>query len=93
LDAASVLKRDAVRLRNSSSYGRHAYVLLTLADALTYTDPSDPTLKPRASELLESGISILTEPFVSTETEKDLMKGLLSHGWNIAPASEGHPPA
>ncbi|HXA54016.1 MAG TPA: hypothetical protein VNV37_03985 [Solirubrobacteraceae bacterium] len=42
LDAASVLKRDAVRVRNSSSLGRHAAVLLTLADALTFTLPSDP---------------------------------------------------
>lgn len=93
LDAASALKRDAVRLRNSSGLGRHASVLLTLADALTFTLPSDPTLRPGASQILQRGLSVLTEPFISTDDEKGLMKELLSHGWNIAPASEGHPPA
>jgi hypothetical protein len=93
LDAASVLKRDAVRVRNSSSLGRHASVLLTLADALTFTLPSDPTLRPGATDALQRGLSVLTEPFISTETEKGLMIDLLSRGWNLAPASEGKPPA
>lgn len=92
LDAASVLKRDAVRVRNSSSLGRHASVLLTLADALTFTLPSDPTLRPGATDALQRGLSVLTEPFISTETEKGLMIHLLSRGWNLAPASEGKPP-
>jgi hypothetical protein len=92
LDAASALKRDAVRVRNSSSLGRHAAVLLTLADALTYTVPSDPTLRLGATEALQRGLSVLTEPFVSVEAEKRLMIELLNCGWNIAPASEGKPP-
>jgi hypothetical protein len=94
LDAAATLKRDAVRLRNSSAYGRHAAVLLTLADGLTFTRPSDPTLEASATEALHRGLSVLTDPFISTDAEKDLMKDLLSRGWNIAPASEGlAPPA
>jgi hypothetical protein len=93
LDAAATLKRDAVRLRNSSAYGRHAAVLLTLADALTFTRPADPTLRPGASDVLQRGLAVLTDPFVSTDAERDLMRNLLSHGWNIAPASEGLPPA
>ena len=93
LNAAATLKRDAVRLRNSSAYGRHAAVLLTLADALTFTRPSDPTLRPGASEALQRGLRVLTDPFVSTDAERDLMRDLLSRGWNIAPASEGLPPA
>ena len=92
LDAASVLKRDAVRVRNSSSLGRHASVLLTLADALTFTLPSDPTLKPGATDALKRGLSVLTEPFISTEAEKGLMIDLLSRGWNLAPAFEGKSP-
>jgi len=93
LDAAATLKRDALRLRNSSAYGRHAAVLLTLADALTFTRPCDPTLRPGASDVLQRGLAVLTEPFVSTDAERDLMRDLLSRGWNIAPASEGLPPA
>ncbi len=93
LEAAATLKRDAVRLRNSSTYGRHAAVLLTLADALTFTRPSDPTLRPGASAVLQRGLAVLTDPFVSTEAERDLMRELLSRGWNVAPASEGLPPA
>jgi len=93
LDAAATLKRDAIRLRNSSAYGRHAAVLLTLADALTFTRPADPTLRPGASSVLQRGLAVLTDPFVSTDAERELMRNLLSHGWNIAPASEGLPPA
>lgn len=92
LDAASVLKRDAIKVRNSSSLGRHASVLLTLADALTFTSPSDPTLSTDATKALQRGLAVLTDPFISTETEKGLMIELLSCGWNIAPASEGKPP-
>ncbi len=85
LDAASVLKRDAVRLRNSASLGRHASVLLMLADALTFTTPGDPTLEPGASQAIQRGLSVLTDPYVSTEDEKSLMTDLLSRGWKVAP--------
>ncbi len=88
LDAASTAKRDAIRLRNSAGFGRHASVLLMLADALTFTVPSDPTLKPNATDGLRRGLSILTDSYVSTETEKHLMMELLGQGWNIAPAFE-----
>jgi hypothetical protein len=68
-------------------------VLLTLADALTFTVPSDATLRSGAPEVLQQGLSVLTEPFVSTEDEKRLMMDLLSRGWNLAPAfDEGTSP-
>lgn len=90
LDAAAILKRDAVRLRNSSQ-ARHATVLLTLADALTFTAPSEPTLDMVASEVLQRGLALLTNPFISQEAEENLDIELISAGWNLAPASTGAP--
>ncbi len=90
LEAAAILKRDAVRLRDTS-HARHATVLLTLADALTFTAPSEPTLETGAVGVLQRGLSLLTNPFVSQEAEENLAIELISAGWNLAPASTGAP--
>lgn len=90
LNAAIMLKRDAVRLRNSSQ-ARHAAVLLTLADALTFTGPSEPTLDVGASRVLRQALALLTNPFISQEAEENLVIEMISLGWNLAPASSGQP--
>jgi hypothetical protein len=92
-EAAATLKRDAVRLRRSH-YGRHASVLLALADALTFTEPTDPTLDAQAPVALDHGLSLLGEPHVTDSAEEALLVDLLSHGWNITPSvSEERPEA
>jgi hypothetical protein len=88
LETASVLKRDAIRLRSSSIYGRHASVLLTVADALTHTEPDDPTLHLTTCPVLREALALLTEPFVKGDDEKRLVRDLLAGGWNLAPAYE-----
>lgn len=90
LDAAATLKRDAVRLRNSSQ-ARHAAVLLTVADALIFTAPSRPTLDEGASRALQQALALLTNPFISQEAEENLVVELITLGWNLAPASNGQP--
>jgi hypothetical protein len=90
LEAAAILKRDAVRLRNTSQ-ARHASVLLILADALTFTAPSAPTLENGALKVFQRGLALLTDPFISQEAEESLDIELISSGWNLAPASTGEP--
>ena len=85
LEAASALKADAIRLRNSSA-ARHSAVLLATADALTFTDPEDPNLDPTAFESLERALAILGEPFIAERSEEDFLVGLIRSGWNLAPA-------
>jgi len=87
LDAALVLKRTAVDLRQST-LARHAEVLLALADVLTFTDPSDRSLTEDAALALEHGISVLSEPFVSESAEESLLIDLMARGWKLAPAVE-----
>jgi hypothetical protein len=84
-EAAATLKRDAVRLRRSH-YGRHASVLLALADALTFTEPADPTLDARAPAALDHGLSLLAEPHITEPAEEAFLVDLLSHGWNLTPS-------
>jgi len=84
-EAAATLKRDAVRLRHSH-YGRHASVLLALADALTFTEPTDPTLDAQAPAVLDRGLSLLAEPHVTEPAEEALLVDMLSHGWNLTPS-------
>jgi hypothetical protein len=86
LEAASTLKRDAARLRNSH-LARHASVLLAIADALTFTEPSDPTLGPEAIIVLDRGLALLGEPFISEPIEEDFLVDMLSHGWNLVPSA------
>jgi hypothetical protein len=83
-EAAFLLKHEAVRLRRSP-LGRHAAVLLALADALTFTEPGDPTLKEGASKALRQGGALLTEPYISDGAERGLLHGLLNSGWNLTP--------
>jgi hypothetical protein len=85
LEAASVLKADAVRFRNSTA-ARHSAVLLAAADALTFTDPSDPTLDPTAQNSLVRALSLLSEPFIAERAEEDFLVALIQAGWNLAPA-------
>jgi hypothetical protein len=89
--AAVTLKRDAVRLRHTH-YGRHASVLLALADALTYTEPTDPMLDSTASTVLDHGLSLLSEPHVTDSAEEALLVDLLNHGWNLTPSVSEDPP-
>lgn len=83
IGAAAILKRDAVRLRNSP-FSRHADVLLALADALTFTDPDE--VSDRSMAALERGLGVLSEPFVSETTEENFLIDLMAQGWHLAPA-------
>ena len=83
-EAASTLKRDAVRLRRSP-YGRHASVLLAVADALTFTEPSDPRITSQAAAMLDHCLALLTEPHISEPAEEALLVDLLSEGWSLTP--------
>jgi len=88
LETAAALKRAALQFRNSSRQ-RHAAVLLSLADALTFTEAEE--LGPDGPTALLNGVALLTEPFVSESAEEELLVDLLTHGWNLAPAADGNP--
>jgi len=83
IGAAAILKRDAVRLRNSP-FSRHADVLLSLADALTFTDPDE--VSDRSMGAFERGLGVLSEPFVSETTEEAFLIDLMAQGWHLAPS-------
>lgn len=85
LEAAAALKADALRLRNSH-LGRHADVLLSIADALTFTDPEGSSLDEQSLLVLQQGLSLLGEPFVSESAEEQFLVDLLRAGWHLAPA-------
>lgn len=88
LSTAIVLKRAAVPLRNSTRT-RHASVLLSLSDALTFTERSE--LDAGAMRLLVDGVRLLMEPFLSQSAEERLLVDMLTRGWNLAPITEGMP--
>ena len=88
IEAARVLKSDAARVRKTMS--RHASVLLAMSDALTFTEPDDPTLDFQAGTLSRS-IALLTEPFLSEPDEEAFLTDLLEHGWNLVPAADTQP--
>jgi hypothetical protein len=85
LEAATALKADAIRLRNSFA-ARHSAVLLAAADALTFTDPQDPALDSSSFESLERSLALLSEPFIAERAEEDFLVELIRTGWNLAPA-------
>jgi hypothetical protein len=66
--------------------------LLALADALTFTEPTDPTLDSQARAALEHSLSVLTEPHITEAAEEALLVNLLSHGWNLTPSVTEEPP-
>ena len=82
IEAAATLKRDAVRLRNTY-FARHASVLLAVADALTFTEPDDPTLDAGATAMFTDSLALLTEPFLSQPAEETFLLNLLGYGWNL----------
>lgn len=86
LDAAAVLKEEAVRLRDTQ-YARHSSVLLALADALTFTDPSDETVEIQAGTF-DRALALLSEPFLAEPEEEDFLVDLLAHGWNLTPSAD-----
>ncbi len=90
LVAAATLKRDAVRLRGTA-FDRHSSVLLALADALTYTEPDDPTLGPGFGDALNRGVSLLVEPFVAEPDEENFLVSMMEAGWNLAPSADLNP--
>lgn len=83
IETAATLKRDAIRLRNSP-FARHADVLLVLADALTFTDPGQ--VDDRSMAVLERGLGVLSEPFVSETAEEAFLTDLMTQGWHLAPS-------
>jgi hypothetical protein len=87
LVAAATLKRDAVRLRGTA-LDRHSSVLLALADALTFTEPDEPTLSPGSSDALNRGVSLLIEPFVAEPDEENFLVEMMEAGWNLAPSAD-----
>ncbi|HET9198589.1 MAG TPA: hypothetical protein VFN92_10095 [Solirubrobacterales bacterium] len=86
LEAAAVLKRDVVRLRDSS-YSRHLAVLLALADALTFTEP-DEVSPAGAKPLFSHALGLLSEPYISEASEEEFLGELLTAGWNLTPSAE-----
>lgn len=90
LEAAGTLKRDALRLRRTS-YARHSSVLLALADALTFTEPDDPTLGPDHAAAVDRGLALLVEPFVAEPQEEEFLVGMIEAGWNLAPSATTDP--
>jgi hypothetical protein len=85
IEAAATLKEEAVRLRQTH-HARHSSVLLALADALTFTEPSDPTVDLQAATF-DRALALLSEPFLSEPDEEDFLGDLLSHGWNLTPSA------
>ena len=83
IETAATLKRDAIKLRNSP-FARHADVLLTLADALTFTDPAQVDNQSMAA--LERGLGVLSEPFISETAEEAFLIDLMARGWHLAPS-------
>lgn len=84
--AAATLKHDAVRFRGTH-LARHSAVLLALADALTFTEPSDPMLDAQAGAVFDHGLSLLSESFVSEPAEEAFLVDLMSHGWHLVPSA------
>jgi hypothetical protein len=84
LEAATVLKSDALRLRNSH-LARHADLLLAIADALTFTGPQDALINEQSFSVLRQGLSLLSEPFVGEPAEEEFLINLLKTGWHLAP--------
>lgn len=86
LEAAAILKEEAVRLRETQ-YARHSSVLLALADGLTFTDPSDATAEIQTGTF-DRALALLSEPFLAEPEEEDFLVDLLAHGWNLAPSAD-----
>jgi hypothetical protein len=84
IEAATLMKRDVVRLRDTH-YARHTSVLLAMADALTFTEPSDPDLDPHAGAVFDHSLALLSESFIGEPEEEAVLRELLSLGWNLAP--------
>lgn len=89
IEAAATLKGEAVRLRQTQ-YSRHSAVLLALADALTFSQPSEGLLETQ-SAMVDRSLALLSEPYISEPDEEDFLVDLMSHGWKLAPASTGEP--
>lgn len=87
LEAAVVLKRDVVRLRDTN-YSRHAAVLLALADALTFTEPAEVPSTDDAKPFFSHALGLLSEPYISEASEEEFLGELLLAGWNLAPSEE-----
>lgn len=63
---------------------RHAALALLLADALSYTVPSDLRNPTIARNALTLGWRALSQPFISTETERMVTEALGEAGWQLA---------
>ncbi|HXR30541.1 MAG TPA: hypothetical protein VN752_05330 [Solirubrobacterales bacterium] len=87
LEAAAVLKRDVVRLRDTN-YSRHAAVLLALADALTFTESAEVAAAGEGNTLFGHALGLLSEPYISEPDEEEFLSELLVAGWNLAPSEE-----
>ncbi len=92
LEAAMALKNDAVQLRRTH-LARHADVCLSIADALTFTDPEEQTIDAQSFSALRQSLALLSEPFISEAAEEKFMIGLLRSGWHLAPAVDPEAPA
>jgi hypothetical protein len=85
IEAAGILKEESIRLRQTH-HARHSSVLLALADALTFTEPSDPTVDHQTA-IFDRALGLLSEPFLGEPDEEDFLTDLLSHGWNLTPSA------
>lgn len=76
LRAATRQERDRSR--------RHAAMALLLADVLSFTQPSDLRNANAARSALELGWRVLSEPFVSEESERRVTTELARAGWQLS---------
>jgi len=87
LEAAAILKRDVLRLRNSN-YSRHAAVLLAIADALTFTEPGELFSAGSTRTIFSHALGLLSEPYISEASEEEFLGEMLMAGWNLTPSVE-----
>jgi hypothetical protein len=77
------LLRLAARMQRRS-FPRIASVALLVSDALLYTPAS--ALSADAMRPLQSAVSLLTEPFVGNDAERELFEAFVQSGWRVTPA-------
>jgi hypothetical protein len=81
MEAGRLLRHAAIERKFSAP--RTASVALVLSDALSFTEPGSITHERR--EPLRQGFSLLMKPFISTDEERELFRGLLRGKWYVTP--------
>ncbi len=80
--ASRLLREAAIERRHS--FPRVASVALLVADALMFTEVGTVAQADRVP--LRFAVRLLSQRFISTEEERELLRGLLHHGWYVTPS-------